>query len=138
MPSYITVGADDVPRSGFFYAAILTPLGYERRDAADAVEFTWRPGREPAGGPGAIYVKKPFDGQAATAGNGSMVAFEVGTHALVRRLHAAGLRAGGSDAGAPGFRAEYSAEFFVGYLRDPLSNKLAIFCANPSEGRRKD
>ena len=40
MPSYITVGANDVPRSGRFYTAILTPLGYEKKEAANGVGFT--------------------------------------------------------------------------------------------------
>ena len=29
---------------------------------------------------------------------------------------------------APGFRAQYSKNFFVGYLSDPLGKKLALFC----------
>ncbi|MBR0646816.1 VOC family protein [Plastoroseomonas hellenica] len=136
MLSYITVGANDVPRSGRFYAAILIPLGYAMKEAANGVEFTRPgvPGR--ANGPGAVYVKKPYDGKEATVGNGSMTAFQAETHAMVRNLHAAGLEAGGSDEGAPGFRDEYSAHFYVGYLRDPLGNKVAIFCANPAEGTR--
>lgn len=136
MLSYITVGANDVPRSGRFYTAILTPLGYERKETADAFEFTSPdvPGRVDC--PRAVYVKKPYDGKEATAGNGSMIAFQVGTQAMVRHLHAAGVEAGGSDEGAPGFRDEYSDHFYVGYLRDPLGNKVAIFCANPAEGTR--
>lgn len=136
MPGYITVGANDVPRSGRFYAAILTPLGYAKTEAADAVGFTAPDTAGRMSGPGAVYVKRPFDGQPATVGNGSMTAFEVGTHAMVRTLHAAGLAAGGADEGAPGFRDEYSDSFYVAYLRDPLGNKIAVFCANPTEGRR--
>lgn len=133
MLGYITVGANDVPRSGRFYAAILTPLGYARKDAADGVEFT---APDDIGGRVAVYVKMPHDGKAATVGNGSMTAFRAGTHAMVRSLHAAGLDAGGTDEGAPGFRDAYGEHFYVGYLRDPLGNKVAIFCADPAEGRR--
>lgn len=133
MLGYITVGANDVPRSGRFYAAILTPLGYARKDAADGIEFAL-PDRP--GGAVAVYVRKPYDGNAATSGNGSMTAFRAKTHAMVRSVHAAGLQAGGSDEGAPGFRDAYSEHFYVGYLRDPAGNKVAIFCADPAEGRR--
>lgn len=136
MLNYITVGANDVPRSGRFYTAILTPLGYERKDAADSVEFTLPGAPDRINGSGAVYVKKPHNGNEATAGNGSMAAFQAETHEMVRNLHAAGLEAGGSDEGAPGFRDEYSESFYVGYLRDPLGNKVAIFCANPAEGTR--
>jgi catechol 2,3-dioxygenase-like lactoylglutathione lyase family enzyme len=136
MLSYITIGAIDVPRSGRFYTAILTPLGYEREESADGIGFTWPdvPGR--GGGPATVYVKKPFDGKAATVGNGAMAAFQAETQAMVRNVHAAGLAAGGADEGAPGFRDAYSDRFYVGYLRDPVGNKVAIFCSNPAEGRR--
>ena len=133
MLGYITVGANDVPRSGRFYAAILAPLGYTAEEAADAVAFTPTDG---VGGAVAVYVKTPFDGKAATPGNGSMTAFRAATHAMVRSLHAAGLQAGGSDEGAPGFREAYSAHFYVAYLRDPVGNKVAIYCADPAEGTR--
>ena len=65
-----------------------------------------------------------------------MTAFEADTQELVRNIHAAGVEAGGSDEGAPGFREAYSAHFYVGYLRDPVGNKIAIFCADPAEGTR--
>src|SRR6059036_2169005 len=115
MLNYITIGANDVPRSGHFYAAILTPLGYATKAAADAVEFTPPDVPDQVNAPGAVYVTKPYDGKEATVGNGSMAAFQAPTHAMVRKLHAAGLAAGGSDEGAPGFRDEYSDTFYVGY-----------------------
>ena len=136
MLSYIRVGANDIPLSGRFYTAILIPLGYGKTEVPNGVEFTFpdRTGRSP--GPAAVYVAKPYDGKEATVGNGSMTAFQAETQEMVRNLHAAGLEAGGSDEGAPGFRAEYSEHFYVGYLRDPLGNKVAIFCASPAEGAR--
>ncbi|MCC6717646.1 MAG: VOC family protein [Acetobacteraceae bacterium] len=136
MPGYITVGANDLQRSGRFYTAILTPLGYTKEESAHGIAFTAPDVPGWASGPGAVYVKKPFDGNPATAGNGAMTAFEATTQKLVRAIHAAGLAAGGSDEGAPGFRPDYSANFYVAYLRDPQGNKLAIFCANPAEGIR--
>jgi len=126
MLSYLTIGANDVPSSGRFYAAVLVPLGYEMQESAQGIEFLLASG--PGGGDGgAIYVKEPFDGKEATAGNGAMMAYEAPTQAMVRELHAAGLAAGGTDEGAPGYRAAYSDHFYVAYLRDPVGNKLAIF-----------
>lgn len=52
--------------------------------------------------------------------------------------HAAALAAGGSDEGAPGFRAAYGPRFYVGYLRDPQGNKIALFSSNPDEPGRDD
>ena len=136
MLSYIRVGANDIPLSGRFYTAILTPLGYRKKEVPNGVEFTFPDGPGQDRGPAAVYVAKPFDGKEATVGNGSMTAFQAERQEMVRNLHAAGLQAGGSDEGAPGFRAAYGDRFYVGYLRDPLGNKIAIFCANPAEGTR--
>ena len=80
-----------------------------------------------------LYIRTPYDGHAASAGNGAMVAFRVATRALVRELHAAALDAGGLSDGAPGFRAEYSPGFFVGYLRDPQGTKIALYCDDKDE-----
>jgi len=136
MLSYITVGANDVPGSGRFYAAVLCPLGYAMTETAEGIAFAWPEALGQGVGAAAVYVKRPFDGKAATVGNGSMSAFRAGKHAMVRLVHAAGIAAGGSDEGAPGFRADYSASFYVGYLRDPVGNKVAIFCSDPAQGSR--
>jgi len=136
MLSYITIGADDLPRSGRFYAAVLVPLGYRMTQTAEGIEFAWPEPPDRPGGAATVYVKHPFDGRAASAGNGSMTAFRAATQAMVRAVHAAGIAAGGADEGAPGFRDDYSAHFYVGYLRDPVGNKLAIFCNDPAEGIR--
>ena len=58
-----------------------------------------------------------------------MVAFEARRQSQVHDLHAAALATGGTDDGAPGFRDSYGADFYVGYLRDPQGNKIALFSA---------
>jgi len=128
MLSYLTTGANDIPRSERFYTAVLGPLGYEKAEQEDGVAYTLPDMPDRFNGFRAVYVRKPYDGLAATVGNGSMIAFRVPSHAQVHALHSAGVAAGGTDEGAPGFRAQYSRNFFVGYLRDPLGNKLALFC----------
>jgi catechol 2,3-dioxygenase-like lactoylglutathione lyase family enzyme len=125
MLSYITLGANDMQAANRFYSALLQPLGYEKLEAPEGLAFT-------LAGAVTVYVKPPFDGKPATLGNGSMAAFRVRSHDLVRQLHAAGIAAGGTDEGAPGFRAEYSKDFFVAYLRDPVGNKIALFCKEPA------
>ena len=54
----------------------------------------------------------------------------------MRTLHAAALAAGGTDEGPPGFRDAYGADFYVGYLRDPQGNKIAIFSSNADDPGR--
>lgn len=133
MIGYVTVGADDIDRAERFYGAFLPGLGYDLDISPAGLSYSIP---SPAGQQGGLvdfYVKPPYDGQAATVGNGTMVAFNVQTQALVRELHAAALAAGGQDEGVPGFRPDYSADFYVGYLRDPQGNKIALFCTERDE-----
>jgi len=134
MIAYVTVGADDIALAKRFYAAVLPSLGYRLSEGAEGLSFCLPyPG---GGAPQApdFYVKPTFDGRPASAGNGAMVAFEVRTQNVVRSLQAAG----GANAGAPGFREAYGPSFYVGYLRDPQGNKIALFSSNPDEPGRDD
>jgi len=136
MIAYVTVGADDIARAKRFYSALLPALGYALEEGPEGLSYALpaEPGQSPVLPD--FYVKPAFDGRPASAGNGSMVAFEARNQKQVRDLHAAALAAGGSDEGRPGFRASYGPRFYVGYLRDPQGNKIALFSCNPNEPGR--
>lgn len=136
MIAYVTVGADDIARAKRFYSAFLPALGYGLTEGPEGLSFVLpvAPSQSPVSPD--FYVKPTFDGRPASAGNGAMVAFEAQSQAQVRDLHAAALDAGGTDEGHPGFRASYGANFYVGYLRDPQGNKIALFSSNPDEPGR--
>lgn len=138
MIAYVTVGADDMVRAKAFYAALLPALGYEMTEGPEGLSYALPvpQGQRPVYPD--FYVKPTFDRCPASAGNGTMVAFEAQTQQQVRDLHAAALAAGGTDEGAPGFRAAYGPRFFVGYLRDPQGNKIALFSSNPEDPGRDD
>lgn len=138
MIAYVTVGANDIARAKRFYAAFLPALGYELTEGPEGLSYTLptAPGQSPVLPD--FYVKPPFDGRPATAGNGAMVAFEARSQRQVRALHAAALDAGGLDEGQPGFRPSYGPQFYVAYLRDPQGNKIALFASNPDEPGRDD
>jgi catechol 2,3-dioxygenase-like lactoylglutathione lyase family enzyme len=54
--------------------------------------------------------------------------FRAGSRVAVDRFHAAGLAAGGRDAGAPGLRPRYHAGYYGAFLYDPDGNKIeAVF-----------
>jgi catechol 2,3-dioxygenase-like lactoylglutathione lyase family enzyme len=136
MIGYVTVGADDMVRAERFYSAFLPGLGYVLDISAEGLSYAIpKTADQPYYAPD-FYVKPPFDGQVASVGNGTMVAFQAPTHAQVRALHANALAAGGKNEGTPGFRAAYSAHFYVGYLRDPQGNKIALFCNSRTEPQR--
>jgi len=138
MIAYVTVGADDIEVAKQFYTAFLPALDYGLKEGPEGLSFALpvEPGQTPVLPD--FYVKPTFDGRPASAGNGCMVAFEARNQQQVRDLHAAALLAGGVDEGQPGFRAAYGPNFYVGYLRDPQGNKIAIFSCDPTEPGRDD
>jgi catechol 2,3-dioxygenase-like lactoylglutathione lyase family enzyme len=136
MIAYVTVGADDIALAKRFYAAFLPALDYGLTEGPEGLSFALpvAPGQSVALPD--FYVKPTFNGQPASAGNGTMVAFEARSQQQVRELHAAALAAGGANEGQPGFRAAYGPQFYVGYLRDPQGNKIALFSCDPTEPGR--
>ena len=141
MISYITIGADDMALAKRFYSAFLPALGYELEENPHGLEGLSCTPREDAGQTAVfphLYVKPPFDGRPASTGNGTMIAFRADSQKQVRDLHAAALAAGGSNEGLPGFRDAYGPRFYVGYLRDPQGNKIALFSNNPTEPDRDE
>ena len=128
MFSYVGLGTRDIARARAFYDAAMAVLGHSRIAAMeDDRSSAW--GLDDPGPH--LWVTLPFDGQPATAGNGSMVSLLAPTRAAVDAFHAAALAAGGSDAGAPGLRPQYGPHFYAGYVRDPDGNKLNAVCYAP-------
>jgi catechol 2,3-dioxygenase-like lactoylglutathione lyase family enzyme len=119
MIGYVTLGTNDRERSAKFYDAVCGELGSGRMMENEQF-IAWG---KPGGGTG-IGITRPFDGNAASVGNGVMVALEAADEDQVRRLYDIALANGGSDEGAPGPRGE---GFYAAYFRDPDGNKLNAF-----------
>lgn len=132
MFTYLCLGTQDLARACRFYDAVMAVLGQSRCDT------TGEPGWEDWAGWGtyedsgrqqvALWVCKPFNGEPASVGNGSMVALRAASHEQVDRFHAAAVSYGGTSEGAPGLRPQYNADFYAAYVRDPDGNKLAVVC----------
>jgi catechol 2,3-dioxygenase-like lactoylglutathione lyase family enzyme len=124
MIGYVTIGALDAEISGKFYDSVLGAIGYARAFS----DGGWI-GYGPKGSDTQdVFVCPPFDQQAARPGNGIMIAFKANTTAEVQAAYKAGLASGGADEGPPGARPPDSKTFFGAYLRDPIGNKLCVFC----------
>jgi predicted lactoylglutathione lyase len=119
MIGYVTLGTNDLARAAKFYDAIAKEMDVGRM-METATFIAWG---KPGGGAG-IGLTRPFDGKAASVGNGVMIALEAKDKAQVDRLHELALSLGGTDEGAPGSRGE---GFYAGYFRDPDGNKLNAF-----------
>lgn len=124
MIGYVTIGSNDLTRSCAFYDAVLEPLGYGRTFKMDGWAG-YGPGGKKEGLE--VYLVSPENGQAATYGNGSMLAFKAPSRAAVDAFHAAALAKGGVDAGPPGVRGEYDPPFYGAYVRDPEGNKFVAY-----------
>jgi catechol 2,3-dioxygenase-like lactoylglutathione lyase family enzyme len=129
MIAYVTIGAIDGDKSGDFYDAFFDPIGSERKLAGGGwIGYGKKgPGKTMMDCDTAIC--PPFDGKAARAGNGIMVAYAAPSPEAVKAAHDAGMKNGGTDEGAPGFRPpDAKSGFYAAYLRDPTGNKLCVFC----------
>jgi len=118
MIGYVCLGTNDLPRAAKFYDALLPGIGAKR--VMEAGNFiAWGTGQGPM-----LALTKPFNGKAATVGNGDMVALAVDSSAKVDAMYRKALELGGTDEGPAGPRSE---GFYAGYFRDPDGNKLSFF-----------
>ncbi|MCC6921052.1 MAG: VOC family protein [Alphaproteobacteria bacterium] len=118
MLGYVTIGVNDFEKAKAFYDTVLAGLDAKRRGGGDRMQ-----GYRGAAGP-MLMVCKPYDGQPATAGNGTMVALTAPSREVVDRVHKDALAAGGTDEGAPGDRG---GGFYGAYFRDLDGNKICVF-----------
>jgi len=119
MIGYVTLGTNDLEKAGAFYDPIAEMLGHTRMMGNDRM-IMWG---SPAKG-AMLCLCRPFDGEAATVGNGTMVGLEVADEETVARIYDHALANGGADEGAPGPRG---GGFYGGYFRDPDGNKLVAY-----------
>lgn len=121
MIGYVTLGTQDLQRSGAFYDALLGTLGAGRfMDFDTFIAWAVAPDKP------ALSICKPFDGNPATVGNGVMIALAMDSREKVDAFHAKALELGATDEGAPGPRGDSG--FYAGYFRDLDGNKLNAFC----------
>ena len=119
MIGYVTLGTNDLPRAGKFYDALAAELGTARMMDFETFIAWGTPG-----GAAGIGLTKPFNGEAASVGNGVMVAFQAEDKAQVQRLYDIAIASGGTCDGPPGPRGD---NFYAGYFRDLDGNKLNAF-----------
>jgi predicted lactoylglutathione lyase len=119
MIGYVTLGTNDIERAAKFYDQLLAEIG-ARRFMETETFIAWATSPQAP----ALSVIKPFDGNAATVGNGVMVALAMDSRDKVDALYRKAIELGAKDEGAPGLRGD---NFYAGYFRDPDGNKLNAF-----------
>ncbi|UJQ93660.1 VOC family protein [Mariluticola halotolerans] len=111
---HIHLNVADLGRSRTFYDAVLVAL--ER-------EITFDFGS--AFGSDELFIEQAENGFSRIH-----FAFQADGPEMVKRFHEAGLRAGGSDNGAPGERP-YHPGYYAAYLRDPDGNNIEAVYHGP-------
>ncbi len=117
MLHHVSLGTSDLDRARAFYDPVMKEVGLRRTlDVDEAVGY--------GAGITVFSLNLPADGEQATVGNGTHIAFEVETRAAVDAFFQAALANGGTSDGTPGLRPEYDAHYYAAFIRDPDGNKI--------------
>ena len=117
--AYKTLGTNNLDASKAFYDGLfdgLETLSFSPNERS----WLW----EIKGDDSMCAVFKPYDGEDASSGNGSMTGFLMNTEQEVDDSHAKAISLGATDEGAPGRRTK---DFYGAYVRDPDGNKLVFY-----------
>ena len=126
MIEHVSLRCSDSKASRKFYERALKPLGYVcDMKYGDSFGFKDEAGRH------------DFWVTAGEAGTPTHLAFHAGSRAAIDRFHAAALKAGGKDNGAPGPRAGYAA--YAAFAFDPDGNNVeaVIWKGDPGASPRR-
>lgn len=117
MIHHVSLGSNDIARARAFYGPVLATLDI-RLMGEEENELHY------GAGTFLISIVKPYDGNPASAGNGSHIAFAAADRTMVDRFYEAAMAHGGSEDGKPGLRPEYDANYYGAFVRDPDGNKI--------------
>lgn len=116
MLDHVSIAVSDFAGALAFYDATLAPLGILRLVIGGAGESFAGYGQNGK----AFFWIAAADRPPSRA----HIAFAARTRAEVAAFHAAGLRHGGRDNGAPGPRPEYHAQYYAAFILDPDGNNI--------------
>ncbi|MBJ3786731.1 VOC family protein [Devosia sediminis] len=117
MIDHVSLGTNDVARAKAFYDPVLAVVQMTLQ-AETSSELLY------GAGSFMISIVVPLDGEPATPGNGTHIAFAARDRAMVDRFYEVALANGGTSDGAPGTRSEYDAHYYGAFVRDPDGNKI--------------
>ena len=122
MLAHISIGVRDIDRSKRFYEATLEPLGYKCLRAAKTL-LGYGYGRDSI----AFWVFQAEHPVPAGEKSGLHFCFAAPNVAAVNAFHAAALRGGGHDNGAPGLRPIYGPDYYAAFIIDPDGYRIEAY-----------
>jgi len=123
MLDHISIGVRDLARSKRFYDAALKPLGYDCKFAeGGSLGYGDSDGI-------ALWVGESAHPVPAHPESNLHVCFTAPTRGGVDQFHAAALKQGGKDNGAPGLRGDYGPNYYAAFVVDPDGYRLEAHCA---------
>jgi len=121
MIDHVSIGVRDILRSKRFYDAALAPLGYKcLSEGAGSLGY----GRDAV----ALWIGAAERPVPPDDKSNLHFCFAAPTRPGVDAFHAAALRAGGRDNGAPGLRADYGADYYAAFVVDPDGYRIEAYC----------
>tara|TARA_B100002051_G_C16563532_1_gene548805 strand:+ start:57 stop:431 length:375 start_codon:yes stop_codon:yes gene_type:complete len=121
MFAFITIGTNNLRKSGNFYNKVLKTLnikkvlihnryyGYANIKTPNKIE---------------LYLIKPHNKKKATFGNGTMITFNAKSKKAVEEFYNVGIKLGAMNEGPPGPR--HGKDYYA-YIRDLDGNKICVF-----------
>lgn len=130
MIDHTGVNVSDYAKSKAFYEAALGAIGYGKLLEFDASVT----GHTDVCGFGELATRKPdFWIHRGTPNHPHIhIAFRVDNRAMVDAFHAAALKAGGRDNGAPGPRPHYHEHYYGAFVLDPDGHNIEAVCHQPA------
>lgn len=127
---HVSISVRNLDHCRPFYEAIMAALGAEKvYDRPDALGFGFRcNAAEDSHTCLAVY-----SSETANTDSRRHWCFKAKSREHVRQFHAAGLRNGGEDDGAPGIRSHYHEHYFGAFLFDPEGNRIEAVCHRAEE-----
>ena len=120
MIGYVTLGTNNFDKAAAFYDELCAVLGGARM-MEDEGFIAWTNGE----GKAALSIIHPNNGEAATVGNGVMVALHAGSRELVDAVYNKAISLDAPCEGPSGPRGDSG--FYAGYFRDVDGNKICVF-----------
>ncbi len=124
MIDHVSIGVRDIKAAKRFYDAALQPLGYTCLSEGDS---------SLGYGQGAVvfWISVADRPVPADASSGLHFCLSAPSRKSVDSFHAAALKSGGRDNGAPGIRADYDPQYYAAFVVDPDGYRLEAMTHAP-------